>query len=250
MGLSCALIIPDTHRPFHDKRAYNLMLKVAKDLKPSEIVILGDYCDAYSLSSHSKDPRVFTMITDEVEDTLAGLDELDREFPSAQKVFIQGNHEWRLERYLCNQAPALFGVTDTRFLLKLNQRPKWTFIPYGPNQIHRVLGSKLLARHEPIGRTSEMTARKAMASMVFGHIHRIQMNYSVGIEGKQHVAYCPGWLGDKRKDLIFGYVKTHHDWQLGFSLVFVDDKTKFFYHCIIPILSNYTCVFQGKQYKG
>jgi len=49
-----ALIIPDAHIPFHDKQAYGLMLKVAQDVMPDEIVILGDYGDFNSVSGHDK----------------------------------------------------------------------------------------------------------------------------------------------------------------------------------------------------
>ena len=53
------------------------MLQVAKDIKIDMIYILGDYADFYAVSSHSKDPRVGTMLEKEVKDVIAGLDELD-----------------------------------------------------------------------------------------------------------------------------------------------------------------------------
>jgi hypothetical protein len=70
------------------------------------------------------------------------------------------------------------------------------------------------------------------------------------MDGTQHVAFSVGWLGDKSLDKIFGYVKTHHDWQLGFGLVTVDMVSGYFYHDIVPILDNYTCVVNGKIYRG
>ena len=45
--LEPVLIVPDTHRPFHNKRAWGLMLKVAEPLKPKHIVIIGDFADFY-----------------------------------------------------------------------------------------------------------------------------------------------------------------------------------------------------------
>jgi predicted phosphodiesterase len=247
--MKLALLIPDTHRPYHDKKAYKLMIHAVSQLKIDEIVVLGDYADFYAVSSHGRDPRVAQMLVEEIDDVNAGLDELDALFPAAKKIFIEGNHEYRLERYLMNQAPGLFGVTDTRSILKLNSRPNWGFVSYGPNQAYKVLGSKLYARHEPLGRTSEMTARKAMCSVTFGHIHRIQLNSAVAMDGSQHTAFCCGWLGDKKQNMIFDYVKTHHDWQLGFSLVYVDENTGQFYPVIVPISDNYTCVVNGRGYK-
>lgn len=246
--MKTALIIPDCHHPYVDRKAYKLMLHAASSLKIDEVVILGDFADFYSVSAHAKDPRVLQMLNDEVESVNKELDRLDQVFPSAKKVFLEGNHEFRLSRYLQNQAPALFGVTDIRNLFKFDTRPNWRFISYGPNQQHKVLGSKLFARHEPIARTAELTAKKAMANITYGHIHRIQSNYATSMEGQQYVAFSCGWLGDKRKNLIFDYVKSFHDWQLGFALVHVDESTGNFYHQIIPILDNYTCVLNGRGY--
>lgn len=228
------------------------MIQVAQSLKKqlTEIVILGDYADFYSASSHAKDPSVISMIKDEVIDVLFGLEELDQKFPNARKVFIQGNHEFRLERYLQNQAPALFGVTDTEHILEMINRPNWKFIQYGPNQAYKILGSKLTARHEPLASSAKATASKALCSLVYGHIHRIEESHLVGLDGTNHVCFSVGWLGDKRKDKIFDYVKGHHQWQLGFGLAWVDRKTGYFYHQKIHILDNYTCVVNGKLFSN
>lgn len=245
-----ALLIPDTHRPFHDRKAYNLMLKVAQDVKPDEIVILGDYADFYSVSSHAKDPRIPQMLIDEVNDVLDGLAEIDKIWPDAKKIFIEGNHEYRLERYLCERAPALFGVTSTEHLLQLAGRINWRFVPYGPNQKHKILNSFLSARHEPLGTTAKATASKALCSVVYGHIHRIEESHIVGLDELNHVSFSVGWLGDKTKDQVFSYVKGHWQWQLGFGLVYVDPASRYFYHQKVHILDNYTCVVNGKLYKA
>jgi UDP-2,3-diacylglucosamine pyrophosphatase LpxH len=248
--MKLALLIPDTHKPYEDKKAYNLMMSIASQMDVDEVIILGDYADFYSVSSHAKDPSVFNMLTKEVESVLDGLDEIDKTFKNAKKIFIEGNHEYRLERYLCDKAPALFGVTSTEHLLKLNQRPGWRFVPYSPHQSHKVLGSHLTARHESLGTSAKATSQKALCSLVYGHIHRIEESHMVGLDGTNHVAFSVGWLGDKRKDKIFSYVKTHWQWQLGFGLVWVDPQTRYFYHQKIHILDNYTCVVNGKKYKA
>ncbi len=249
MMLKKALIIPDCHIPSEDKKAYSLMLKVAKALKVDEIVILGDFADFYAVNSHGTHPQVIPMIIDEVEAVKKRLDQLDEMFPKAKKIYIEGNHEFRLERFLLQKAPALFGVTSTEHLLDINRRKNWKFIRYAPNQSHKVLGSKLKARHEPLASSAKATAAKALTSLVYGHIHRIEESHIVGLDGTNHVCFSVGWLGDKSYDKIFGYVKTHHQWQLGFGLVYSDKKTNYFYHEKVHILDNYTCVVNGKLYK-
>lgn len=252
MDLECVLLIPDTHRPFHHRKAYDLMLDVAKDLKPQHVYILGDYADFYSVSSHQKDPRVFQMLQDEVVDVLGAIEQLDALLPDSKKVFIQGNHEWRLERYLLAQAPALFGVTSTEHVLGLENRPNWKFIQYCPNQMVSIAGSYLYARHEPLGSSAKATATKALCSLVYGHIHRIEQSHMVGLDGTNHVCFSVGWLGDKRKSEVFDYVKGHHQWQLGFGLAWVNPKTRLFYHKIVHILESgnkVSAVVNGKFYQ-
>ena len=248
--LKASLCIPDCHRPYHDKRAYKLMLRVAEDINPDEVLILGDYADIYMLNSHGKHPGVFTSLIDEIEDVHAGLDEIDELFPKARKVYLQGNHEFRFKRYINDKCPELFGVTQFDHLIKMPQRPKWRYIHYGPNQKHKILDSHLTARHEPLSSSAKATASKALCSLLYGHIHRIEESHIVGLDGTNHVCFSVGWLGDKSFDKIFGYVKGHHQWQLGFGVVYVDEKTNYFYHHKVHILDNYTCVFNGKLYRG
>lgn len=226
------------------------MLKVASDCQIDEVVILGDYADIYHLSSHGKHPGVLTTLIEEIEDTNKGLDEIDKLFPKAKKFYIQGNHEFRFERYINDKCPELFGITQFDHLLLMPQRGSWRYIHYGPNQKHKILGSYLTARHEPLSSSAKATASKALCSLVYGHIHRIEESHIVGLDGTNHVCFSVGWLGDKSFDKIFGYVKGHHQWQLGFGLVFVDEKTGYFYHQKIHILDNYTCVVDGKLYRG
>jgi hypothetical protein len=250
--LKLALLIPDTHRPFHHKKAYDLMINVATFLPINEIVIMGDYADFYSVSSHAKSPDVFNMLKDEVESVNEGLDELDELFPEAKKVYLEGNHEYRLERYLVDKAPALFGITSMQHLLKLDQRPNWIYVPYGPSQLYNVLNSHLHARHEPLSNSTKATAQRAMLSLTFGHVHSIEENHVVSLDGKNHVSFCGGWLGNKRFDKVFSYVKNYWQWQLGFVLVYVNPVTGFFYHQKIHILEDETtlsCVVNGKLFK-
>jgi hypothetical protein len=226
------------------------MLEVAKDVGVNEIYILGDYADFYAVTAHSKDPSVQHLLINEIAVVLESLNELDVNFKKVKKFFIQGNHEWRLERYLNDKASALFGITSTEHLLEINRRPNWTFVNYGPNQSVKVGGSYLTARHEPLASSAKATASKALCSLVYGHIHRIEESHIVGLDGSNHVCFSVGWLGDKRQDKIYGYVKSHHQWQLGFGLVYVDNVSNYFYHQKIHILDNYTCVVNGKLYKA
>jgi len=44
------------HVPYHDSTAWNVCLKVIGDIKPDLTVVIGDFCDFYSVSQYRKDP--------------------------------------------------------------------------------------------------------------------------------------------------------------------------------------------------
>lgn len=252
MALRLALCIEDTHVPYEHKKAYRLMLLVGRDLEINEIIIKGDFADFYGVSRFNKDPRVAAHLMAEVDAVNEKLDELDLLFPRAKKVYIEGNHEHRLESYIIDKCPALFGITEIRTLFKLDRRHGWNLVPYGSNQSYQILGSDLRVRHEPGASSAKAAASRAISNITYGHIHRAELSYVTSIDGKQYVAYCAGWMGDKRNDLIFDYVSGHHQWNLGFSLVYMNDETKEFYVQIVPIIGHdkeVSCVVNGKLYK-
>lgn len=225
------------------------MLEVFKDSNLDEIVIIGDYGDMYFVNQHgNRHPNLQHHLEFEVSSIRYGLRELETEFPNAQLVYIEGNHETRLVRYIMDKAPALFGVTDYKFLVGLGDR--WRWVPYGPRQAYKVLGSKLHARHEPCGSTPKLSVARSMVNLTYGHIHRREEGTATNLVGENFVNFSAGWIGDDRKDEVFGYVKQHFQWNLGFALVDFDTESDIFYHQVVPIADNMTCAVNGKVYRG
>jgi hypothetical protein len=250
MSLKKVGIIMDCHRPYHHKKAYSVMMNAFAGWGIQELYIIGDYADMYAINGHgAKHPKLYQMLTDERDDVVKGLDEIDKTWPGIKKTFIEGNHEYRFERYLVNKCPELFGVTDIQHLLEMQRRKNWNWVTYGPNQLARVSGSKLFIKHEPSGSNPQMVAKECAANIVYGHIHRIVEGRHVGLDGSQFVAFSSGCMADIRKDEVFGYIKGHHKWQLGFATVEIDTNTRNFYHQKHHILENLTCVVNGKLYR-
>ncbi len=213
-----------------------------------EVILLGDFADFYSVSRHLRDPRLPHMLHEEVESVNLGLDEIDRLFPKARKVFLEGNHEVRLETYLFSHAPALFGLASCKGLFQISHRPKWSYLPFGRSQAYPVLGSDLLARHRPLASNAKSGLQRAAASVCYGDIHKIEQAHTVGLDSKVRVAFCPGWLGDPRLK-AFDYMLAPPQWQHGFAIVSVDGSSKEFHHEIIEIKNNSAIVW-GKKYKS
>ena len=214
-----------------------------------EVILLGDFADFYTISSHPRDLgfSIQNFLINEVDCVKKRLDEIDKFF-DCKKTFIEGNHEYRLARYIRDRAPQLFGYLDCPYLFDMDKRPNWTWVPYSPSQAYRVLGSNLYARHEPIGPNAKTTAQKAMANVIHGHTHRRESSQVVALDGKNYIAHSGGWLGNKNAKSM-QYVKNHHQWTLGFDIVYVCEKTKRFYITPVQIMDDYSAVVNGKIYR-
>lgn len=241
------LFVPDCHFPYADNKAWKLLLKVARELKPDTIVVLGDFADFYSVSSHDKSPNRATTLMDELPAVHKALDELDS-LGAKTKLFIEGNHEFRLARHLSSNSPALVGLPNLTVpgLLKLKTR-KWKFFPY---RTTAKIG-KLNITHDVgyAGKNAVFQNGAAFESnVVCGHTHRMAVHYFGNHTGTCHVSASFGWLGSKRAvDYMHG-TQINRDWRLGFGLGYLQDNGVVHIQAI-PII-DYSCVVNGKLHES
>lgn len=245
MKLEPILFVPDSHFPYQDKRAWSLMIKVGKYIKPAHILIQGDFMDCAPVSSHSKDPRRILRLPAEIAATKSGLSDLES-LGAKNLVYIAGNHEDRLERYLKDKAPDLIDFVNIPDLLDLSKRG-WEYVPY---KSHYKLG-KLFVTHDT-GTAGPTAHSKALNdfqnNVVIGHTHRMAYEVRGNAQGKPHVAAMFGWLGDSRKADYMHRIKALRDWSLGFGIGYLEPKSGMVYITPVPIV-NYTCVVNGKLFK-
>lgn len=245
MKLEPILIIPDTHVPYHDEKAFELMLKVGRYLNPKHIVIQGDFADFYAVSSHDKDPNRKNNLEYEVDEVNKALNKIDA-LGAKEKIYVSGNHENRLERYLMQKAPELFNVFRIQDLFNLKDRG-WIYVPY--KQDYQL--GKLYITHD-VGASGSNAVNKALSTyqgnITTGHTHRIHYQVEGCAKGKAHVGASFGWLGDAKQADYMHRVKAARDWALGFGVGYLDTTTNIVYITPIPII-NYTCVVEGKQFS-
>lgn len=245
-NLESILFVSDAHHPFADYRAWSLMLKAAKDLKPTHIVIIGDFMDMYAVSSHSKDPKRSGMLTKEVEVGLKALNQLDA-LGAKHKIFIGGNHEDRLERYLQEKAPELYDFINVPSMLGLRDKG-WKYIPYKSDY---KLG-KLWLTHD-CGTAGRNAIFKAMDtyqhSTITGHSHRLAYIVEGNATGEVKLAAAFGWLGDARKVDYMQKQLVLKNWTLGFGIGYLNPVTGTVYTVPVPIV-NYSCMVNGKLYTS
>jgi predicted phosphodiesterase len=239
------LILSDCHHPYVDKKAWRLLLKVGRRIKPKHIISNGDFADFYAVSSHSKDPGRQSQLQWEVEDCKKRRAELDA-LGASNKIFVGGNHCDRLTRYLQDKAPELFGIVDIPSLLELPQND-WKYVPY---KHHTRLG-RLYFTHD-VGSAGRYSTYRALDtfhhSIVTGHAHRLSYVVEGNAVGEYKVSAQFGWLGDVSKVDYMTRSRANKDWALGFGVGYLDPATGIAYLTPVPIVKG-TCVVNGELFR-
>jgi len=239
------ILIPDQHIPYNDKKYWKLLKKVIGRTRPNGLVILGDFADFYSVSSHSKDPNRVSDLAEEVDSINQHLDELDVFSFIKEKIFIAGNHCNRLERYLQDKAPELFNSVKISKLFALKERG-WKYVPYKES----IQIGKLWLTHDAgvAGRYAHYKTGDAYQDNVaIGHSHRLGWAVEGTAKGVPHVYAHLGWGGDINAVDYMHKVKAKRDWAQGFGIAYVEPSGNFHLHPVAVV--DYSVVVEGKLIK-
>jgi predicted phosphodiesterase len=213
------VVIPDAHTPYHDKDAFDLGIRAIKAIKPDEVIVIGDFADCYSVSSHKKNPSRLSKLKQEIDESKYQLSRLKG--LCGRKRFTEGNHEDRIERYLCERAPELYGLVTAKELLGCDDG-EWEWYPY--RSVCKI--GKVSFTHE-VGHFGKYAANASLAAfggnIVFGHSHRGAIVYGGNLRGERHFALNVGWLGDI-KAIDYMHISQTRDWQLGLGYLELDAK--------------------------
>ncbi len=242
-------LFPDLHAPYHDAKAFAVACQVISAGGYDTVVVLGDFADFAAVSSHPKDPARLLPFDAEVRGVNAALDRLDAACKTGRvkhKLFLEGNHETRLARFVLKIAPELRSFVDWRDMLHLDRR-NWQVTPY---KVSIQIGD-LRISHD-FGRAGVNAARESMRDMghsvAFGHTHRLQSVYEGHLDGTRHCGATCGWLGDpnaidyRHKDAV------RRDSIHGFATVDVIPSGLFWLQ-VIPII-DYQAMVNGVFFRG
>ena len=176
------VVIPDTHHPYQDEEAIQKVLKFIKDYKPTKIIMLGDHVDFYALSRFDKDPERITSLQGEIDSVQSLFKDLRKVF-KGDITYLEGNHEYRLIKYLMrnpeisslknlNTVPALLGLKEYGIKYKKME----------------IIHSVIFKHGDIVRRYSGYTARGEFenegTSGISGHTHRIGSHYHTNRNGQ------------------------------------------------------------------
>lgn len=255
--MQAVVCFPDCHVPFEDQAAYDIAFQITEHIYANyelkELVLLGDFIDVYGMSLHDKDPSMgdIAILYDlEFSQANARLDQFDDAFPGVKKVYIEGNHEYRMKRFLNKFAGPLRNRISIPGELGLYQRPSWKFVPYSRHQKHQILNTALYARHEPIcGAKPSTQAERAGKSYICGHTHRTESGTTVSKIGKEEITYINAGCLVDIDNKVFDYCKNQPEWTHSIVVIWIDPKTNEFHPQVVRIRPNKTAIFDGVLFK-
>jgi len=228
--------------PYEDKESVELVFKFAKDLQPDKLIIAGDLIDFYSISKFSRDPARVLNLEQEFKQGREILTKIADILPNTEKIFIFGNHEDRLRKFIWNN-PVLDGCIDIEDKLGLKDYGyKW--YNYGKNYEYKTL---IYTHGYKVNKHSAYTAKNLLEdlgmSVIFGHTHRMGTHYKTN-HGGSLVAVENGCLCIN--DLSYDWFRREvPNWQKGISVVkWIEDRFNIHQICI----PKHKFIIYGKHY--
>lgn len=224
-GYNNTLLLGDVHIPYHDSTALKTALKHGKERGVDSIYINGDLMDFHSISFFSTKPKDRNF-KGECDTGEVFLQMLRKHFPNAKIFYKLGNHEERLERFLCNGAGQLDDIITVESLLKTHDygvevidgrrivRLGKLFILHG----HEIRVSSALVN---IARTIRL---RTSVNTIVNHHHKTQEDYNKDLADQVTGSWAVGCLCGLRPKYM-----PVNNWNHGFAIV-ESDRSMFKVH--------------------
>lgn len=280
-GWKTAVILPDpqigfrrdmdaleTLDPFHDEAALSTAMAIVQDVSPDLIVNLGDLLDFPEHSRWEIGPEFVLTTQPSIYRAQEFLCAQRAAAPNAEIRLFEGNHDARLPRHTIKNAmaslhlkrePEGWPVLSVPNLLKLDEFGVEYLSGY-PATVSWI-NDRLACMHGSKVRSNGSTAAGVIdderVSVIFGHIHRIELQHKTRRTrngGRSVLAASPGCLcridgavpsTKGAVDLLGRVVPTVENWQQGVGVVTYRDGDAPFSLELVPIHAEGT-IFRGQ----
>ena len=218
------LFFGDLHIPQSDSRALETMWNYTNEERFDKIVIGGDLVDFESVSNFVRDPNQRDL-KKEIEYARTFLADLRNRFPKAQIFYIQGNHEFRLERFVQTKAPELWNLDELSVsnLLRLDQSNIiWinnhdiimkVGQPFKIGHLYHLHGHEVRVNWNAVN-IARLIYLKTQANVIMGHHHTSQEYTQRILNGDTHICTSVGCLSS----LVLPY-SIVNNWNHGFATI-------------------------------
>jgi UDP-2,3-diacylglucosamine pyrophosphatase LpxH len=238
-------VISDLHIPHENKSFVKLEIESLNDLKPEIIILNGDILDCLALSAFDHDMKDDeSSLEYEIGKAKEFLRDLRKACPDSKIVFLEGNHEMRLRKYLMRRAPELNGLVTLPDLLSFDKFGiEW--MPARREAVIAVENDTLVGHFDIARKNAGYTARELVErhnkNIVQGHVHRAA--YVTKNTGTEELVGVEGGCGcELRPDYA-----SYPNWANAFVLIDVDKEGKKMFKLIH--FKDGQFEVNGKKYK-
>jgi hypothetical protein len=256
------LFVGDLQIPYHDKRALDLFMKVAKAWKPHAIDVVGDIDDQLEYSTFSdgttdeffnqlrrdEDSNPLPFIKKNADGARQFYADMRAQHKRANIHASLGNHDVRIFKYIDKKSPDNKALVTPEFLWGLDT------VGISYTMYHEPPMERFAGIHVHHGATTTDTGlavrgdiEKYNVSLVRGHDHRGGVVYkSFPIAKNNLVGMGTGHMCDPN---AYGLKYTiNPSWELGFGIAHVEGNEAHLQ--FIPITRDYKCFVDGKLFEG
>ena len=252
-----SIFFGDTQIPDQDQPSIDIVKEVIKDFKPHNVWLMGDMMNFSTVSTYGYPADYKISLNDEVEQARVMLREISdiakAANPNVKLVYLEGNHEYRLKKFIDNKMRELYALKDPRGQHTLAvekmrdvENMGYSFVPYQENEID---GDAIVMHGDSARSKGGYTAHGYLdrfgQSTVAGHTHRLALVFKTQRDevrfGIETGSLC-------KPNMKIPYTR-YPDWQLGFGTMVNDTQTGLMHPSITNIQKG-ACIFNGKFYEG
>jgi UDP-2,3-diacylglucosamine pyrophosphatase LpxH len=230
-----SIFLSDLHVPFEQKKSLKVVDSFMSWFKPDKIYLMGDIVDFYAVSSFDKDPERITSLQEDINKAHKILKGIRACNPKADIMYIEGNHEHRLQKYLWKhpEISSLDALSITNLLMLTELKIAYV------NQFESFKYHKFLVEHGSVVRQQSAYTARAMLekrgmSGISGHTHRMGAHYLTNMSGS-YAWFENGCLCDLHPEYVVG----QPNWMNGFSIGYFRKQGNRFNIEQIPIVDNH-----------
>jgi predicted phosphodiesterase len=173
-----AILLPDIHFPHHSIACMHLIEKFMADYKPDVIVYMGDQLELEAVSFFNKNTPSSQMLNLSKEYNKFNrliLKRHEKICPKAERVWMIGNHEYRITQYLKDE-PKFVGLIEPEIVLNLRERG-YKIIQM--NKIYRLGKLRVIHGYYWNMYHAKKTVDAFEGSVCYAHVHNPQMHAKI-----------------------------------------------------------------------
>lgn len=222
-----SVVYGDRHGIQADPACEKILYSVIGDTKPNTIINIGDDVDCYTISDYDRNPQRVHNLQEEIDNTRAHLHKVAQLAPTAEKFWLEGNHEDRFRRLIWRLPGATAELARLRIFQQTMTWPSlvgtdqigWGFVPSHEQTKRKLLPGFIVKHGTKLASHSAGSAKLEMTrygrSGLSGHCHRLGSYYRRDHNGS-HIWQETGCLC--RLDTFTEYV-VDPDWQQGLIVI-------------------------------